>query len=178
MRQLSLNNRLFKTQDEFGGSLLKNSNPKTKRTFSTRHAIHVVLRSDIAKGAKSLINFRQEIDRILAKQASGARIKIYRKSICSNHIHLLIYLKARSRTQGKASLSRFLRSISGLIARRVMGAERGQKKGVKFWSYRPYTRIVKGFEQAWDYVVLNHLESLGVLPYRKNRLKRTDYGFT
>jgi hypothetical protein len=46
------------------------------------------------------------------------------------------------------------------------------KKG--FWDFRPFTRVVKdwrGFKIASDYVVLNKLEAVGIVPKRDGRLK-------
>ena len=87
----------FKPKLEFGGSLNKKSNPKTARMISTKHAMHLVLRSDLAKGSRSLLNFRLQIDQILQKQANDCQVKIYQKANAGNHLHLLIYLKSISK---------------------------------------------------------------------------------
>lgn len=160
----------FKPRYESGGSLNKKSHPKEARSISTKHAMHVVLRSDVAHGVYSLINKATFIRKLINKHAELCGIKIYEAAIVSNHIHLLIYLKTNDHPTGRKTLAKFLRIVSGLIPRKVLGAERGSAKHIKFWLYRPYTRIVigfkKGYQIAKDYVVRNHLEAIGVIPYQ------------
>ena len=58
----------------------------------------------------------------------------------------------------------FLRAISGIIARTVLGAQRGEPKGKKFWDARPFTRIVawgKAYTAACRYLIKNQLEAVG-----------------
>ena len=173
--QTTFKHKDLKPKFEFGGALLGNSNPKTARNISTKHALHVVLRSDVAKGPLSLKTKTKAIHKILDKQANKAHIKIYEKAIVGNHIHLLIYLKAKSYLLAKKCLTRFLKSISGIIARVVTGAQRGKAKGVKFWAYRPFTRVVVGFKKGFNivknYVIQNQLEADGVIAYQSRRKK-------
>lgn len=184
-KQQSFHNKAFNIHHEFGGSLLKNSHAKSKRNISTKHAMHVVLRSELAKGALSMIKHRKAIDFIIKKQARLSFVSVYQYANAGNHIHLLIYLKSNSHYFARKCLNRFLRSISGLIARLVLGVQRGKAKKIKFWSYRPYTRVVIGFAKAYsivkDYVIKNHLESIGVIPYQKRKRKnyiKANWGYT
>ena len=178
-RQTSFNDKCFKPKLCFGGQLLgSNTNPKGARSISTKHAMHVVLRSNIAKSPLSLKKKTKAIHKILDKHAKASHIKIYEKAIVGNHIHLLIYIIPNSYNLAKECLTKFLRSISGLIARKVCGAERGQAKKLKFWAYRPFTRVVigfkKGFEIVRKYVFQNQLEADGVIDYqpRKNKYQK------
>jgi hypothetical protein len=54
-----------------------------------------------------------------------------------------------------------------------LGVERGKAKGIKFWLYRPYTRVVVGFKRGYqivsDYILQNHLEAIGVIPYQPRK---------
>lgn len=174
-KQQSFQFRAFNVKYEFGGSLLKNSHAKSKRIISTKHAIHVVLHSDVAKGSLSMKKHRKAIEMLIRKQAKISFIKIYQLANAGNHLHLLIYLNSNSHYFARKCLNRFLRSISGLIPRVVLGVERGKAKSIKFWSYRPYTRVVVGFVKAYnvvkDYVIKNHLESIGVIPYQEKKTK-------
>lgn len=61
-----------------------------------------------------------------------------------------------------------MRAISGIIAIKVTGANKTKELKQKFWDYRPWTRIVewkKAYTIAKDYVIQNHLEAIGLIPY-------------
>lgn len=163
-------NDSFIPKKEFGGSLLKNSNAKKRRPLSTKVPVHLVLRSSIAKGAYSLRGPKTQyiIKNILSKQARKFGISIMEYSNNGNHLHLLVKLS------NLATYKSFIRSITGLIARAATGAEKNSSKNLKFWDKRPYTRLVqsfRGYKIAKDYVIQNHLEYIGVIPYtpRKTR---------
>jgi REP element-mobilizing transposase RayT len=170
-----LDSSLFKdTPKHFGGSYLKNSNPRTARPISTKNAMHVVLRSFIAKDELSLSHYkrRAKIEDTIRKQAELFNIKIYQMAINSNHIHLLIKLYTRE------SFSKFIKAVSGLIARITLRVERGKALGLKFWNNRPFSRIVewsKGYFAAKEYVIRNDLESYDIIPYTPRRYGRHKY---
>jgi hypothetical protein len=206
----------FKKQLSFGGSLLKLSHAKTARPLSSKQALHVVLRSDFAHGSRSLLRHERVIRNMLLKQGRRHGVKVYRVANAGNHLHLLVRFTKRR------GLQNFLRGSTGLIARKVLGAERGKAKkwdtylapgkslmghgrkgsrraynldatnagaslatrdssaarsaspqdkpvipqGQRFWSQRPFTRIVswgKDFNSVLAYVKLNSLEALGFL---------------
>jgi hypothetical protein len=203
----------FRKQLSFGGSLLKLSHAKTARPLSSKQALHVVLRSDFAQGSRSLLRHERVIRNMLLKQGRRHGVKVYRVANAGNHLHLLVRFTKRR------GLQNFLRGSTGLIARKVLGAERGKAKkwdtylapgkslvgpasigtrrgngsgatserlletnarvrsrnpkdkptipqGQRFWSQRPFTRIVswgKDFNSVLTYVKLNSLEALGFL---------------
>ena len=127
----------------------------------------------IAKGQRSFLLNRKRsllIETKVREQASQFGVKIYRYANVGNHLHLLVLATHRR------SFFNFLRSISGIIARIALGAERGaaKLKGVaKFWDQRPWTRILawcKDFDNVKRYVVLNFNEAMGFLPYRPRKL--------
>jgi hypothetical protein len=155
----------FKKQLSFGGSLLKLSHAKVARPLSSKQALHVVLRSDFAQGERSLLRHERVIRNTLLKQGRRHGVKVYRVANAGNHLHLLVRFTKRR------GLQNFLRGSCGLIARKVLGAERGRAKkwdtylapgkglqrstptkppkdkplipeGQQFWSQRPFTRIV------------------------------------
>src|SRR6476620_9909705 len=144
-RQISLPGFDHKAKLAFGGAAQK-GNPKTARTIVTRQAMHVVIRSSLAKGQYSFLGKAQRIETLLKKQAEAFGVRLYDVANAGNHLHLV--LRAHSARMFKG----FLRAITGLLARLVLGAERGSPwKGKRFWDARPFTRIV-----AWgrDYKLL------------------------
>jgi hypothetical protein len=214
LAQTSLPGLEFKRQLSFGGSLLKISHAKVPRPLSSKQALHVVLRSEFAQGEHSLLRHERVIRNLLLKQGRRHGVKVYRVANAGNHLHLLVRFTKRR------GLQNFLRGSCGLIARKVLGAERGRAKrwdtylapgkslthskrkdpslrhpretsasargskklpasstrkphdnpiipeGQRFWSQRPFTRIVswgKDFNSVLAYVKLNSLEALGFL---------------
>jgi hypothetical protein len=171
--QAALTGLEFKKHLSFGGSLLKHSHAKTSRPLSSKQALHVVLRSDVAQGERSLLKYERVIRNMLLKQGRRNGVKVYRVANAGNHLHLLVRFTKRR------GLQNFLRGSCGLIARKMMGAERGRAKkwslsnearpsatAPRFWSQRPFTRIVnwgRDFDSVLAYVKLNSLEALGFL---------------
>jgi REP element-mobilizing transposase RayT len=179
--QASLPGLEFKKQLAFGGSLLKNSHAKAARPLSSQQALHIVLRSEVAKGNFSLLKHERVIRNTLKKMGEKHGVKVYRVANAGNHLHLLVRFTKRR------GLQNFLRGSTGLIARKVLGRERGLgrntsrteaphplenapldrgEKKFKFWSQRPFTRIVswgKDFDGTLSYLKLNSLEALGFL---------------
>lgn len=153
-RQLSLfKNRVLR---QFGGALLK-GNAKVARPLSTKETIHLVLKSAQAIGAKSMLHTYNvnKIDEIIRTHAKNCRIRIYHLVNVGNHLHMVIKL------DDFKEFSKFVRIITGLIARHVLRAERGpatdkseaSRKKTQFWAARPFTRLI-----AWgrDY---GHIKS-------------------
>ncbi len=144
----------------FGGAHLKNSHAKEQRPISTKRAMHLVLRSSICKGEFSLLKPKNavKIENIIWNQGAHLGVKIYRLANSGNHLHLLVLPRSRH------SFLKFIRAISGLIPRAVLGAERGCAKGKKFWDQRPFSRIVewgKDFIKVKKYLAKNILEAIG-----------------
>lgn len=156
----------------FGGTLLK-GNPREKRPLSSKHSMHLVLRSSMAKGA---LRFNhpgrlKQLKKLLFEQAEKHGITIYELSINSNHIHLLLKIFS------KEAYRAFIKSATGLIARKVLKRERGLARSEgqqvnenkqRFWDHRPWTRLVawgRSFHEAKFYVIRNRLEAIGYLDY-------------
>jgi len=184
-QQASLPGLEFKKTLSFGGSLLKSSHAKVARPLSSKQALHVVLRSDWAHGERSLLKHERVIRNMLLKVGRKHGVKVYRVANAGNHLHLLVRFTKRR------GLQNFLRGSCGLIARKVLGAERGRAKkwatylapgipnsqatpkskplipeGQHFWSQRPFTRIVawgRDFDSVTSYLRINTLEALGFL---------------
>lgn len=108
---------LFQTSARrfFGGELLYNRR-KSRRPFSTREPLHLVLRSSWGRGMNSFLQKRNKkaIEKIIQFAALKYGIRIYEKAIVGNHIHLLVRCKC------KKSYHAFISVISGQIASHVM----------------------------------------------------------
>jgi REP element-mobilizing transposase RayT len=174
----------------FGGALLQNKR-KSQRPLTAKDSIHFVLRSEWATGRNSFLvaKNRTVIGRILDRFAKKFGVRIYQRSINSNHIHLL--LKITNRSLYKA----FIKSISGQIASHVMqkqsfklfqraqqlsqrgdGPQTAKLVGRKlqgFWQFRPFSRIVnwgRDFKICMSYIKQNVLEALGFVPYKVRKI--------
>lgn len=145
-------------------------NPQRRSTAASRKArpispgetLHVVLRSDLAKGTMSLRKHESKIARLIKALAKSHGVSIYKLANVGNHIH--IHLRVTRRLSWKG----FISGLTGGIARAV-GFRRGPSDSRSFWNARPYTRTVKSgydFGLIQDYVELNILEACGVVPPR------------
>jgi putative transposase len=164
--QQSLDSSIFKTTPKhFGGSYLKNSHARIARPVSTKNAMHVVLRSELARNEWALNSSKNKecIENVIKKQVRTFNIKLYCMTVNANHIHLLIKLYNRD------SFSKFIKAVSGIIARIVLGVEKGKKWGLKFWEGIPFSRIItdwgKGYLTVKEYIMRNDLESCRIIPY-------------
>ncbi|MEO5668319.1 MAG: transposase [Bdellovibrionota bacterium] len=149
-----------KSRFAFGGSLLKNSHPKTKRIFNPKLPLHVVLKSSKARGPLSLLNHSRRVTTILAEQAQRHHVQLLQVANAGNHLHLL--LEARSREH----VSNFLRAISGRIAQAV-----SPKDG--FWDARPFSRIVsrgRELRNVARYLGMNSTEAAGLSRRQTRRI--------
>ncbi len=152
--------RYRKDPNCFGGDLLR-GNPKGRRPYGHHQALHITMRSTIARGHRSMLmpSHYKRIKQVLRKQAWNFEIRVYRFANSGNHLHFLI---RPPRT--RKLFAGFIKALSGLIARIVLAAERGKKRGLRFWDKRPFSRIVpwgRPFQICADYVRKNITEILG-----------------
>ncbi|PIT99038.1 MAG: hypothetical protein COT74_12415 [Bdellovibrionales bacterium CG10_big_fil_rev_8_21_14_0_10_45_34] len=161
---------------KFGGSLLT-SHPKSKRPISFKKTLHLVMRSSLAKGARSFYKKDAAIYALIQRQAKRFGVKIYRFANGGNHLHLVILAQSRE------SYVCFVRSVSGLTARLIMNKQRGAARAEEepnqvvgatqgFWDRRPYTSIVewgRHFKNVCRYLDENLLEAIG-FPYAPRSL--------
>jgi REP element-mobilizing transposase RayT len=132
-----LKNDLSQIGKPFGGSQLK-GNPKVKRPFSRKHLIHLILKSSKAKGAHSFLHprNRKKIDPLVRSLAKRFGLSIKDYVNVGNHLHILV--KAGHRI----CLTRFLRTLTGLIPRKLLGCHKTHPLEEPFWDGRPFTKIV------------------------------------
>ncbi len=154
---------LQRPRNEFGGSLLK-GNPKTKRPLDSKLPIHVVLRA--SRSGMRLPKTVGIVSEILKEASRKYGVTVYRFANVGNHLHLLIKV---SRIQMWAP---YIRELCGRIAQQVR-AVIGLAAEERFWLFRPFTRIVRGWQKAFksvcDYVYLNRLEAEGFISRKETR---------
>jgi REP element-mobilizing transposase RayT len=150
----------------FGGDLMLGKR-KEERVLASRRPIHLVMRSPMARGSRSMLRKARIIEKLVREHAKKQHIKITDYVNVGNHLHLVIEIYPRG-DGGRECFKRFIRSTSGLIARRVLSAERGAAKlatGEKFWPARPYTRVLSqtksDYANLHNYITINMLEAIG-----------------
>lgn len=179
-KQLILGDEIIRkneNKNEFGGALLKKSHAKKARPIAIKKTMHLTLRSSKAKGDKSFRydkNRIQKIDKVVRTQAKKFGVEIYRYANVGNHLHMLVKASYRS------GFISFLRSISGIIARIALSAERGKAmlrdSTLGFWDQRPWTRILltwTEFINVKKYVEQNFNEAIGFVPYKPRKYRST-----
>jgi len=150
------------TFKEFGGPLLGKSHAKRRRSISLNRRMHFVFRSSQAVGNYSFLNKknRRIILSVLRQHKFLVQIKHF--SIGYQEVHLVC--KARERID----LNKFLRVFSGLVARKILHAEKASPrlKKKKFWNFRPYSRVLKGllFKPNDLKKIRPYLQAIGAIP--------------
>lgn len=184
MRQISF---IRKSKTRHGG-VLTLKRRKVRRHFDIRRPIHIVLRSDLAKGSRSLVRNQKLVEEVLYKFAKRFRIRIYEKAVCGNHIHCLVRGKTRIEMQN------FFRVLAGQIGQGILRryplrknekkAHRGgthPKSQKSFWSLLLFSRVVSwgwDFNNVKRYVIQNTLETLGIIPYQLRKTRFDERLFT
>jgi REP element-mobilizing transposase RayT len=144
-----------KPKDSFGGSLLKNSHAKTRRPLDSKLPIHLAMRSDWAK--MRLPKYFSKVNQTVREVCQKHGVSIYQYTNVGNHLHMIIKIPARPKWAA------FIRELSGRIAQVAQDLGGKEKAKRKFWSKRPFTRIVGGWRRAFSmakaYVRLNIYEA-------------------
>jgi putative transposase len=162
---------LPKNQAAYGGTLRNKRKNRGARPISTKHSMHLVLRSSRAIGAWSFRRHDHKIKTITKKFTEKYGVKLISLANAGNHLHMQIQLSNRHTYRA------FIKALTGALAMAVTGANRwaplvnraktAQIKlavNAKFWDYRPFTRIVTGFKaflNLKDYLEINRLEGRG-----------------
>jgi hypothetical protein len=169
----------FKIDDSSYGGILRNTQVGREgpRPLSKRNSIHLVLRSSKARGQWSfaLPHHRENIRQVVRKFSLKYKVEVMRLANVGNHLHFEV------RVSGRESYNAFIRAICSAIAMVVTGTSRWNplrdlltdkiKSGrmnpespMRFWDYRPFTRIVfgnVGLLRLRDYLRINQLEGYG-----------------
>jgi REP element-mobilizing transposase RayT len=145
---------------EFGGSLLQGKR-KSARPLSTKHPIHLILKSS----GNSFFNpSHRAIEKAIREHAQKYHIKIYDLALNWSHIHLLVRIASREHYKA------FIRTLTAELIRLLSKTKNKNLKGL--FDLRPYTRIVtwgKDFKRAFEYLTLNHLEAWGLIMRSKKK---------
>ncbi|MBI4402561.1 MAG: transposase [Deltaproteobacteria bacterium] len=157
-----------KMVSEHGGSLSL-GRQKGRRPFSRKKAMHLVLRSELAKGPLSLLQNTNAcfVRSCLSKLSRRYEVRVYQFANAGSHLHLVIRAKRRE------SFQAFLRAFAGTVALKVTKASKSNPFG-KFWCYLCYSRLVEwgaAFKTVKAYVFRNELECLGLIPYEARKIR-------
>lgn len=116
---------------------------KTRRPLAPGQWIHLVVKSEKAKGQYSFLTTKNKtfIQRLIKEKAFRFGVKIGDFVNMGNHLHLKVKFSSRINFQN------FLRVLTAMISRYITGAKRGVKFG-RFWQGLAFTRVLKSsFEQ-------------------------------
>ncbi|MDG0817799.1 transposase [Bdellovibrio svalbardensis] len=169
-KDIAMEDPRLKAASAFGGILFRKARYRTHRPLCTKRSIHLVLRSSQTTGKRSFQSSEnwKRIEKLCFEFAARHRIQIQHYANGGNHLHLVIKLKR------KLAYASFIRALTGAIALKVTGANRNQANKTRFWDFRPFTTLVERstkYSIAKDYVTLNFLENLKVIPAVRARLK-------
>lgn len=149
--------------DCFGGSLLK-GNPKTARPLDSKLPVHLTLRT--AGSWLRRPKTYKSVNEIVQATARKHGMKIYRYANVGNHLHVVLKISRRH------AWAAFIRELTGRIAQWVREAM-GLAADSKFWLFRPFTRIVRGWQRPFqlvkEYIALNLLEADGFISRRETK---------
>lgn len=155
--------KFFKThKSDYGGELQKvRKGRQGPRPISTKHSMHLVLRSTKAIKSWSMRqpHNKARIKAILNKFAKKFGVILISGANVGNHLHLEIRLTNRQ------TYKPFIRAITSAIAMAVTGASRWTPKKIKFWDQRPFTRIAETWREVLnlrEYIRINQLEGRGI----------------
>lgn len=154
-------NRAFEhyNRREHGGTIGQGRR-KRERPLDARRPLHFVLRSEQAKGPWSLLHSKNErrVKHLVYHHARKQGLRVFRYANAGNHLHIII------QGPNRVAYQNFLRTVTGLIARAITGAQKGIKKG-KFWHSLAYSRVVswgRELRNVQFYLIMNELEGLGI----------------
>ena len=170
MSKLQLTLFSEKFHQSYGGILRKKAKNRRYRPLSSKDSMHLVMRSSQAKGEfsfRSPQNFKK-VSEFIESFSKKKGVRILSVANVGNHLHFHIHIT--NRTLYKA----WIRGLASGIAMIVLGREGFRKlkqRKIKFWDYRPFSRVVqsfRAFETVKEYLKINQFEGHGI-----NRVKAT-----
>jgi hypothetical protein len=135
MKQLTL---LKLESKSHGGLLRRKRKGRGARPLAAKESMHLILKSSKAKGEWSFKRRENafKIKCIFEKFAKKYHVRILSIANVGNHLHLHIQLFYR---RGYVP---FIRAVTSAIAMAITKRSRWNKIKVKFWDYRPFTRVI------------------------------------
>ena len=169
-KQLQMVKNAGRFRLQAGGTLRMKRAGRGVRPLSGKNALHVVFKLNIEAHRRGLRHPATYtlVRAVIERYARRFFVKLEQVSIQGDHVHLLI------RTSRRSLFHNFFRVVAGQIAQRVTGTFRQKKKRPEFWKFRPFSRVVeswRGLLTVRNYIRLNECEALGLVPYRKQRLR-------
>lgn len=168
-KQLKLPLKSKSPRDHHGGSTPYGSQGRRKeaRPHNPKLPLHVVLRSSRARGNWSLLSLKHrfQLEQLARTLAAQWGVRIYRFVNVGNHLHLVVLAPSLQ------SRARFFKAFSGLSARLVTGACKGNKVG-RFWDALLFSRVVRwgrDYANLCEYILKNAFESLGLISRKNSR---------
>jgi REP element-mobilizing transposase RayT len=149
-----------KSRKEHGGSLLKGKR-KEARPLSTKHPIHLILKST---GNSFFYPSNRALDKLIRESAHKYNIKIYDLALNWSHIHAVILIPPRE------AYKFFIKTLTSLIVE-LVSKQKGRDLS-KIFDLRPYTRIIswgREFKKVLEYIIQNQLEALGLISRKKKK---------
>ncbi len=148
----------------FGGAL---NYRKKKRPFRRGKAVHLIFRSKLLSGSRSLLkaNRQKWVKDLIHDKAFKYRSKLYQFSVNSNHLHLLVSFS------DEHAQKNFLREVAGILALRIKKTFK-IPSNVRVWDGRPFSRIIKtkAFPIIYRYIERNTKEASGLWAYQERPL--------
>lgn len=132
-----------------GGDLFPNQR-KRRRPLARNTPIHLVLKAERDFGAN-----RGHVLLEAERLANRFNLELLDNAVHLDHLHLVIS------TPGRREFNAFLRSLAGLLARRM---------GKGIWRALPFTRVAgwgKELEALNKYCWRNRMEAAGGIPYEE-----------
>lgn len=149
---------------EFGGDLLSGKR-KSIRPLSTKHPLHLVIKSS---GSTLFKPGSRALENLIRHHADKHHIKIYRISLNWSHTHILLKLPSREAYRA------FIRTLTARIVDLFSKQTGRSLKGL--FDLRPFTRVLswgRDFRSAMLYHDLNDQEALGLIVRKKTRNKNS-----
>jgi REP element-mobilizing transposase RayT len=131
---------------------------KIARPVGIKHAMHLCLRSSLAKGEFNLRrsqNFKR-VASIVREESTKHNVRIHSWANVGNHIHFMLRVYRRD------DFRNFLRAFSGRTSMAVTGARKGKPLGRRFWDHLAYSRLCTSRREEMilgDYVDANQIEA-------------------
>lgn len=111
---------------------------KLERPLDKKCWIHLVLKSDKAKGK---LSFRAAKNQIVVKDILYSKARKF--GVCvADYVNVGNHLHVKVKITNRGGFQKFLKATTALIARKVTGARRGHKFG-RFWEGLAFTRVLK-----------------------------------
>ncbi len=138
---------------------------KSKRPLSTKHPLHLVLKS---KYKNIFTPGSMSLEKLIRSQAEKYGVQLYNLALNWSHIHCLMRIKNRE------DYIKFIRSLTSVIAAEIRKSKSELKK---IFILRPFTRILswgRNFKRGLNYQILNQMEAHGlIIRAKRKKLKRS-----